>query len=109
MQIPFLRGDNDVPEELNLYADSLLEDTTNIVTNWQEAVVSNMPAVQSDPVRKAAHLRVGMVSVDEKPRLPMLLGDATQTDMLQFICLPRNPRIADNELYEIDGMDYIVV
>lgn len=108
MQLPFIRSGN-VQEELNIFPESLLEDTTSIVTQWQDAVVTSTPQVQSDPVRKAAYLRIGLVSVEDEPRLPAVLGDATRSDLVHCIRLPRNPRIADNELYELDGMDYIVM
>lgn len=73
------------------------------------------PAAQTftrhvDPARKALLSRIALVSVEENTNLPALLPEDTrQPALVQRIMLPRNPRIAGDELYELDGMDMIVV
>lgn len=63
-----------------------------------------------DPVRKALFSRMAVVCIEENTNLPALLSDdAGQSAIVKRITLPRNPRIAGNELYELDGMDMIVV
>ncbi len=63
-----------------------------------------------DPARKALLSRVAIVSVEENANLPALLNEeARQSAIVRRITLPRNPRIAGDELYELDGMDMIVV
>ncbi len=63
-----------------------------------------------DPARKALLSQIALVSVEENANLPALLNeDARQSAIVRRISLPRNPRIAGNELYELDGMDMIVV
>lgn len=63
-----------------------------------------------DPARKALLSRIALVSIEENSNLPALLAEDTiQPALVQRIMLPRNPRIAGDELYELDGMDMIVV
>lgn len=63
-----------------------------------------------DPVRKALLARIALVSVADNANLPALLSDeAVKSTIVRQIMLPRNPRIAGDELYELDGMDMIVV
>ncbi len=63
-----------------------------------------------DPVRKSLLARVAVVSIEENADLPALLHDDTvPPGLVQRIMLPRNPRIAGDELYELDGMDMIIV
>ena len=63
-----------------------------------------------DPVRKAMMSRIALVSIEENADLPALLNDGSlQSRLVQRIMLPRNPRIAGDELYELEGMDMIVV
>lgn len=108
MKLPFFR-EKSSSDELNIFSDSLIEDTAQMVTNWQEAVVTNLPAPQFDPVRKARFSQIALVSLEDSSQLPALLEDASQSKLIQRICLPRNPRIAENELYELEGMDYIIM
>ncbi len=62
------------------------------------------------PIFKPEHGRIAMVSVDEQDTfVSTLLNGATPSPLLKQITLPRNPRIATHELYEIDGMDMIVM
>jgi hypothetical protein len=74
---------------------------------YPTAKVFNQPV---DPARKALLSRIAVVSVEENANLPALLNEDTrQSAIVRRITLPRNPRIAGDELYELDGMDMIVI
>lgn len=108
MNIPFFRKSQ--PEAGDLLDEMLLEESTQIITTWGDT--QRMQPVQlhnADPVRQAAYGRIGLVSVGEEVSLPDLLAEATQSTLMQQIMLPVNPRIASEELYELDGMDFIIM
>lgn len=109
MQIPFFREAAHAMDGSDIMPMRLLEDTAEVVTVWQDAMAAHARPVDTDPARHAPYVRIGLVSVENEPEIPELLRDAPQAAPLQQIRLPRNPRIAGGELYELDGMDYLVM
>ena len=74
----------------------------------QPSVTPQMQA-QIDPVHKAILTRIALVSVAERAQLPALLSETAQSPLVSWVQLPRNPRIADDELFALDGTDMIVI
>lgn len=109
MNIPFFREQSATVGDVDVMPLRLLEDTAEVVTVWQDSMTANARPTTTDPARHAPYVRIGLVSVENEPEIPELLRDAPQAAPLQQIRLPRNPRIAGGELYELDGMDYIVM
>ena len=67
------------------------------------------PKPRKDPVRAALFAQVAFVSVGDNPELHLLLPEDLPAEVVKRIVLPRNPRSADSELYELDSMDLIVI
>ena len=108
MNFPFFR--QSIPDEASVLSDALLDGGAEILPEWQDAtIVTNLHPKPTDPIRQAAYIRIGLVSVEQNAQLPPVLHDAQQSALVQHILLPRNPRIAGDELYQLDGMDYIVM
>ena len=73
------------------------------------AVREGMPNVQL-PTFKPEHGRIGVVSLEENDGfISAFLNGLPQSPLLKEVRLPNNPRIANDELYEIDGMDMIMM
>lgn len=71
---------------------------------------SNVSTQSLDPTRRVRFVRIAFVSVDESSKdLALLPDEVFHSALVQRVILPRNPRVAGEELYELDGMDLIVV
>lgn len=97
------------PDDITVLLDGSLDDIQDDDFSMYESPVSAPPEAPTDPVRKAAFGRIGLITIDEQSQLPALLTDVTQSALMQRIKLPRNPRIATDELYELDSMDFLLM
>ena len=104
----FLRRSTPPPDEVGIEIRVTPSPTLpNLSTHHAAAQAVTRPI---DPARRALMSRIALVTVEEDAELPALLpADAPQSTVIQRIMLPRNPRIAGDELYELDGMDLIAV
>lgn len=113
MNLSLFRNNVSVISDINegdVLTESLLEDSAQIITTWGDTQKSApIPTLDVDPVRQAAYGRIGLVSIGEQATLPEMLTGATYSPVMQQIMLPLNPRIASDELYELDSMDFIIV
>jgi hypothetical protein len=105
MNVPFFRKPTQI-DEGDILSNAQIDEQSDILAQWQTTVVT--PRLD-DSLHKVSYGRIGLVSVEENTQLPALLRGATQSALMQRIMLPRNPRIASDELYQLDGMDYIVM
>jgi len=74
----------------------------------QPSVTPQMQA-NIDPVHKAILTQIALVSVEENAQLPALLSETAQSQLVRWVRLPRNPRIAGDELFALDGIDMMVI
>ena len=87
-----------------------LDDSPDDLTRWHTPTAAPQPNPAVDPTRRALFARMAFVSVSDDASLSALLPeDVIRSTLVKRVILPHNPRIAGDELYELDGMDMIVV
>lgn len=92
----------------NEFESAIAAESLEAAVTGQGATRPMRPA--ADPVRRATIAQIAVVSVEEGSNaLALLHDDAAPTSLFKRITLPRNPRIADDELYELEGVDLIVM
>lgn len=101
------RRKTDVPADPGIDVH-IIDDTLEHAIPWQRATTETTRPV--DPVSRAMLARIALVTVEENVSIPALMPDEpSRSRLVQRVMLPRNPRIAGEEVYELDGMDMLVI
>lgn len=112
MKFGFFRRSDDGINESLVDIEALTGMDTEEITVIPEPLPDSPTVTDEQAICKAVYGRIGVVSLDENhPNLPVLFApDADmESPLLEKIILPRNPRMAVNEFYQLEAVDMVLL
>ena len=105
----FRKTDDTEMDGIDLSFD-LMNDTTEVHTQDWKPQVHIAPMPQVDTLLRSRYSKIGVASMEtpETSDKPILFDAQQPSPLLQVVTLPHNPRIATDELYQLEATDLII-